>query len=160
MNAPQDSDGEPIHADEVLTGELVDEQGGAADADVDPGDPAGLDMAGALGGLDMGAMLQMAQDMGQRMQDAQEALATTEVVGSAGGGLVTVTLNGHLHVRAVHVDPAAVDAEDPTVLEDLILAAWTDAHNGVAELQAQADPLGGAGGLGGALGGLGGLLGG
>ena len=46
------------------------------------------------------------------------------------------------------------------MLEDLIVAAWTDAHNGVARLQAQADPLGGVGGLGGALGGLGGLLGG
>jgi len=159
MNTPPDNDGESAPTDEVLSGEVVATPDGADSVDGSPEQPAG-DLAGALGGLDMGAMLQMAQDMGERVQEAQEALATTEIVGSAGGGLVTVTLNGHLHVRAVHIDPGAVDADDPTVLEDLIVAAWTDAHNGVARLQAQADPLGGVGGLGGALGGLGGLLGG
>ena len=70
-----------------------------------------------------------------------------------------VTLNGHLHLVGVHIDPTVADPADPTLLEDLVQAAWQDAHDQVAQLQAAADPLGGlGGGLGG--GGLGGLLGG
>ena len=114
-----------------------------------------------LGGFDLGSMVQMAADMQTKMAEAQEELANSEVVGTAGGGLVTVTLNGHLHLRAVHIDPSAVDPEDPSMVEDLVRAAWQDAHDQVAQLQAAADPLGGLGGLGGIdPGGLGGLLGG
>jgi len=112
---------------------------------------------GGAGGFDLGSMMQMAQDMTAKMGEAQAQLAATEVEGTAGGGLVKVTLNGHLHLTDVAIDPSAVDPDDPSILEDLILAAWTDAHEEVARLQAQADPLGG---LGGGLGGLGGLLGG
>lgn len=137
---------------EVVSGEIV--------PDSDLGGLGGPDLGGLGGelgaGLDLGAMFQMAQDMGARMQEAQEELASTEVEGTAGGGVVTVTLNGHLHLLRVHIDPAAVDPEDLTMLEDLIVAAWSDARDTVAQLQAQADPLGGMGGLGG----LGGLLGG
>lgn len=113
---------------------------------------------GGGGGLDLGAMMQMAQDMSEKMGDAQSQLAEARVEGSAGGGLVKVVLNGHLHLLEVEIDPAAVDPDDPSILGDLIVAAWRDAHDEVARLQAAADPLGG---LGGALGGgLGGLLGG
>ena len=109
------------------------------------------------GGFDLGSMMQMAADMQSRMAQAQEQLVSTEVVGTAGGGLVEVVLNGHLHLVRVHIDPGAIDAEDPTILEDLVKAAWQDAHDQVAELQAATNPLGG---LGLDPGGLGGLLGG
>jgi len=109
------------------------------------------------GGFDLGSMVQMAADMQSRMVEAQEQLGATEVTGSAGGGLVEVTLNGHLHLVRVRIDPGAVDADDPTIVEDLVKAAWQDAHDQVAELQAAANPLGG---LGLDPGGLGGLLGG
>lgn len=145
MSGGQEPEGELVPVDEVVAGEVVAEPVGPADLG-----------AAALGGLDMGAMLQMAQDMGQRMQEAQEELADTHVEGSAGGGVVTVTLNGHLHLVGVRIEPAAIDPEDLTMLQDLILAAWTDASDRVSQLQAQADPLGGLGGMGG----LGGLLGG
>jgi DNA-binding YbaB/EbfC family protein len=111
---------------------------------------------GGAGGFDLGSMMQMAQDMTARMGEAQEELAATEVEGSAGGGLVRLTLNGHLHLVSVSIDPAAVDPEDLSLLEDLVLAAWSDAQAQVAELQADVDPLGGldlGGGLGGLLGG-------
>lgn len=108
-------------------------------------------------GLDLGNMMEMAAGMQQQMQAAQEQLAATEVTGSAGGGVVSVVLNGHLHLRSVTIDPTAIDADDPSMVEDLIVAAWQDAHDQVARLQAAADPLGA---LGGDLGGLGGLFGG
>ena len=132
---------------EVVSGEIV--------PDAVLGGPGGTELGGGMdlgAGLDLGAMFQMAQDMGQRMQEAQEELAATEVDGTAGGGVVSVTLNGHLHLVRVHIDPGAVDPEDLTMLEDLIVAA----RDQVARIQAEADPLGGMGGLGG----LGGLLGG
>ncbi|MGB6057729.1 MAG: YbaB/EbfC family nucleoid-associated protein [Microthrixaceae bacterium] len=129
----------------------------------------GLDLTSSPlgGGFDLGSMMQIAQSMQEQAVVAQEQLANTEVVGTAGGGVVSVTLNGHLHLKKVHIDPEAIDADDPSMVEDLLLAAWQDAHDQVAVLQAQADPmgglLGGAGqGGGGAelLGGLGGLFGG
>jgi len=67
MNTPPDNDGESAPTDEVLSGEVVATPDGADSVDGSPEQPAG-DLAGALGGLDMGAMLQMAQDMGERMQ--------------------------------------------------------------------------------------------
>ncbi len=148
MSGGQEPEGELVPVDEVVTGEVVAESVGP--------DAGAADIGAALGGLDMGAMLQMAQDMGQRMQEAQEELADTLVEGSAGGGVVTVTLNGHLHLVGIRIEPAAIDPDDLTMLQDLVLAAWTDASDRVSQLQAQADPLGGLGGMGG----LGGLLGG
>ena len=127
------------------------------DGDLMPDGMGGPTAPGAAG-FDLGSMMQMAQDMQQQVAQAQEALASTQVDGTAGGGVVTVTLNGHLHLVGVDIGPGAVDPDDPSMLEDLILAAWQDAHDQVATLQAQADPLGGM--LGGDLGGLGGLLGG
>ncbi len=121
----------------------------------DDGDPMAALLGGGGGGLDLGAMMEMAAGMQQQMAEAQERLMTERVEGTAGGGLVTVTLNGHLHLVGVHIEPDAVDPDDLSLLEDLIRAAWQDAHDQVAQLQAAADPLGGLGG-----GGLGGLLGG
>jgi len=105
----------------------------------------------------MDGLMQMAQDMSVKMGEAQAELESTELEGTSGGGLVKVTLNGHLHMVGLSVSPEAVDPADPSILEDLILAAWKDAHDQVAEVQAQANPLGGLGGLGG-LGDLGGLV--
>lgn len=102
-------------------------------------------------------LMEMAQNLTTQMEESQRELENTTVVGTAGGGLVSVTLNGHLHLVGVGVDPGAVDPDDPSMLEDLILAAWRDAHDQVAVLQAEANPMGA---LGGGLGGLGGLLGG
>lgn len=116
------------------------------------------DGAPTPGGFDLGSMMQMAAEMQTRMAEAQEQLTSAEVVGSSGGGLVSVTLNGHLHLVGVHIDPSAFDPDDPSMLEDLIRAAWQDAHDQVAQLQAANNPLGGLGGID--VGGLGGLLGG
>jgi DNA-binding YbaB/EbfC family protein len=102
-------------------------------------------------------LMEMAQNLTSQMEESQRELEAATAVGTSGGGLVSVTLNGHLHLVGIEVDPRAVDPDDPSMLEDLIKAAWRDAHDQVAVLQAEANPMSG---LGGDLGGLGGLLGG
>lgn len=124
-------------------------------------DPLAAMLGGGGGGLDLGAMMQAAASMQEQMSQVQSQLADARLTGTAGGELVSVTLNGHLHLLEVDIDPAAIDLDDPSIIEDLIRAAWQDAHDQVAELQRRADPmsglLGGGAGDGGPLGGLGGL---
>ena len=153
---PERPDGPADDEDEdVVVGELIDDGTGREAEDL----LASVGGGGLGGGLDLGAMMQMAQDMGSKMVEAQEELAGATVEGSAGGGVVSLTLNGHLHLVGVHIDPAAVDPDDPSMLEDLDTGRLGGCAGQVAKLQASADPLAGLGGLGGA-GGLGGLLGG
>lgn len=109
------------------------------------------DAQNPLGGLDLNALLGAAQSMQARMQESQEQLAETLVEGTAGGGLVTVTVTGGMEFRAVSISPDAVNPDDPSELEDLVLAALRDASAKVNDLQNAANPLAG---LGDALGGL------
>jgi DNA-binding YbaB/EbfC family protein len=98
--------------------------------------------------------MQQAQKMQQQLADAQAALAEAEVTGTAGGGLVTVTMSGGGEVRAVKIDPKAVDADDVETLEDLVVAAFTAASENMRKLaEEKMGPL--AAGLGGMGGGLG-----
>jgi len=63
----------------------------------------------------------------QQLMKAQAELAETEVTGAAGGGLVTVTMTASGEFRSVKIDPKAVDPDDVETLEDLVLAAITNA---------------------------------
>jgi len=102
----------------------------------------------------MQQMLQQVQKMQQEMEAAQAQLKHEIVEASAGGGMVTVKVSGDLQVKAVEIDPAAVDPEDAEILADMVLAAINEALRMAQELAAS--KLGGAsGGLD--LGGLGGL---
>jgi DNA-binding YbaB/EbfC family protein len=101
----------------------------------------------------MQALLKQAQKMQQQMQEAQEALANTEITGTAGGGLVSATITGAGEVLGVKIDPKAVDPEDVEALEDLVLAAIRDGQRQAAALgEAAMGPV--AGGAQGLLGGL------
>ncbi len=84
-------------------------------------------MRGSLGNI-----MQQAQRMQENLQRAQEELATLEVSGQAGGGMVSVTMNGKHEVRGVRIDKAAV-GDDIEMLEDLVTAAVNDAVNKVAQ---------------------------
>jgi nucleoid-associated protein EbfC len=75
----------------------------------------------------LGNMLKEAQKLQSRMAEMQEKLAETEVSGSAGGGMVGVTLNGKGEMRKVKIDPSLVDPAETEILEDLIVAAFNDA---------------------------------
>jgi DNA-binding YbaB/EbfC family protein len=70
-------------------------------------------------------LMQQAQKMQENMQRAQEELASVEVTGSSGGGMVTVTLTGKMDCRKVRIDPSVI--ADAEMAEDLIAAAFNDA---------------------------------
>jgi nucleoid-associated protein EbfC len=99
-------------------------------------------------------LMQQAQKMQQQLAEAQAALAEAEVTGTAGGGLVTVTMTGGGEVRSVKIDPKAVDPDDIETLEDLVVAALANASENMRNLaEEKMGPL--AQGLGGLSGGLG-----
>jgi DNA-binding YbaB/EbfC family protein len=72
-------------------------------------------------------MMKQAQQMQQRMQEMQAELEQREVQGAAGGGMVTVTLNGKSELKSIRIDPALMKEDEREVLEDLIKAAHADA---------------------------------
>ncbi|MGB1540169.1 MAG: YbaB/EbfC family nucleoid-associated protein [Rickettsiales bacterium] len=72
-------------------------------------------------------MLKQAQQMQTQMTQVQEQLAEEEMDGTAGGGMVTVTVNGRGEMRKLNVDKSLVDPEDKEMMEDLIIAAFNDA---------------------------------
>ena len=99
------------------------------------------------GGMNMNALMQQARKMQEQMQKAQEELETAEVVGKAGGEMVTVTMSGKGEVKSIKLDKAAVDPDDIEMLEDLIIVALNDASKKVEELKNEKMPMGGMGGL-------------
>jgi DNA-binding YbaB/EbfC family protein len=103
---------------------------------------------------DLSQLMKQAQEMQQQLVAAQEELASREVTGTAGGGLVSATMTGAGELTALTISPAAVDPDDLETLQDLVVAAVRDAKRVVDELAAETmGPL--AGGLGGPGGGLG-----
>jgi|SRR6266508_1060571 DNA-binding YbaB/EbfC family protein len=80
-------------------------------------------MAG-IGG--MGNLLKQAQEMQSRMAKIQEELGQKTVEGSAGGGMVQVTVNGQFNLVAVKIEASVINANEKDMLEDLILAAVND----------------------------------
>ena len=72
-------------------------------------------------------LMQQAQKMQENLQKAQAEMANIEVTGSAGGGMVSVTLTGTKECRKVRIDPSIL--ADQEMVEDLIAAAFNDASN-------------------------------
>ena len=103
-----------------------------------------------FGQPNMQQLMKQAQKMQQQLEAAQAELAETEVTGTAGGGLVTATVLGSGELRALTIDPKAVDPDDVETLQDLVVAAVRDANRAVTELaNEKLGPLaGGLGGLG------------
>lgn len=91
------------------------------------------------GQLDMQQLLQAAAAMQSQLMSAQQELADAEVEGTAGGGLVTVTVNGQGELVDLSIAAAAIDSGDPEetaqTLADLVLAAYRDACREVDDLQ-------------------------
>jgi nucleoid-associated protein EbfC len=91
------------------------------------------------GQLDMQQLLAAAQQMQSQLMTAQQELAETEVEGSAGGGLVTVVVNGQGELVDVTIGAAAIDPDDleesAQTIADLVLAAVRDAYDAASDLQ-------------------------
>lgn len=81
-------------------------------------------MAKGIGG--MGNLLKQAQEMQSRISKIQEELGQKTVEGSAGGGMVQVTVNGQFNLSGVKIDPTVINSAEKEMLEDLILAAVND----------------------------------
>jgi DNA-binding YbaB/EbfC family protein len=75
----------------------------------------------------LGNMLKQAQELQSKMADMQAKLSDVELDGSAGGGMVTVTVNGKGEMRRVKIDRTLVDPNEVEILEDLLVAAANDA---------------------------------
>lgn len=80
----------------------------------------------------MGNIMKQAQQMQERMQKSQEELASIEVTGEAGAGLVKVTMTCNHNVRRVNIDASLME-DDKEMIEDLVAAAINDAVRRVQE---------------------------
>lgn len=78
---------------------------------------------------DLSQLMQLSQKLQARMMELQENLESKSVSGSSGGGIVTVTVDGKGHAKRVQIDPTCVDPRDVEMLEDLVLAAISEAQN-------------------------------
>ena len=75
-------------------------------------------------------MMEQAQQMQEQLQ---KQMGDMRLEATAGGGMVSVTVNGHKQVLAVKIDPEVVSKDDVEMLQDLIVAAIGDAHRKVDE---------------------------
>lgn len=78
--------------------------------------------------------MKMIQQMQNRMMKIQQELEEAVVEGSAGGGVVKVEVSGQREMKSIKIDPSAVDPEDVEMLEDLVVAAVSDAMEKAAKL--------------------------
>ncbi|HET9488936.1 MAG TPA: YbaB/EbfC family nucleoid-associated protein [Methylomirabilota bacterium] len=84
-----------------------------------------------------GNLMKEAQRLQQQMQALQEQVAQKKVQATAGGGMVTVEVNGRQEVVSIKIDPEVINRDDPQMLEDLVLAACNEALRKSRELVQQ-----------------------
>jgi DNA-binding YbaB/EbfC family protein len=87
--------------------------------------------------MDLSNIMQQAKAMQEKMAKIQEDLAKKSITGSAGGGMVTVTVNGQGDVLSMSIEKAVIDPEEAAMLQDLIVAATNDALRRAKELSKQ-----------------------
>jgi hypothetical protein len=86
----------------------------------------------------LGSLMKQAQEMGGKMKELNEQLKTKRAVGSAGGGMVEVEVNGAGHVLAVRIEQTLFDKQDREMIEDLLPAAINQAQAKAKALHAEA----------------------
>jgi len=84
--------------------------------------------------MDINKMMQQAQQMQERMQ---KQMADLRIEATAGGGMVTVVVNGARQLLSLKIDPEVVSKDDVEMLQDLIVAAVNDAQRKAEEQMAQ-----------------------
>ena len=83
---------------------------------------------------DMGKLLKQAQQMQERLAEMQARLAEKTVEASSGGGMVKAVMNGKHEVVSLKIDPEVVNPSDVEMLEDLIVAALSEARTRVDDM--------------------------
>jgi len=78
--------------------------------------------------MNINELMRKAQEMQQKMQEAQAAAATKEYVGKSGGGLVSISVLGDGSMQKITIDSSLIKADEKKILEDLIVAAYNDAR--------------------------------
>lgn len=87
--------------------------------------------------MDMSSIMQQAQQMQQKMKEIQAGLAKKTIVGSAGGGMVNVTVNGQGDVLSVDIEKALISPDEQQMLQDLVVSATNEAIRKAKELSKQ-----------------------
>jgi DNA-binding YbaB/EbfC family protein len=77
---------------------------------------------------DLQQLMRLSQQFQAKMTELQQSLESTQLTATSGGGMVTVTVDGKGEVKRVQIDPTCVDPRDVEMLEDLVLAAVTEAQ--------------------------------
>ena len=77
---------------------------------------------------DFQQLMRLSQQLQTRMSELQQSLESAQLTASSGGGMVTVTVDGKGQVKRIQIDPTCVDPRDVEMLEDLVLAAVTEAQ--------------------------------
>ena len=77
--------------------------------------------------MDMNKIMQQAQELQQRMGTVQEELARQRITSTVGGGMVTAVVNGKNELLEIRIEKEVIAADDPVMLQDLIIAAVNDA---------------------------------
>lgn len=88
--------------------------------------------------MNMNKMMKQVQKMQREMARVQEEMEAKTVTGTAGGGAVTVTVNGKLELLLVEIEPEVVDPDDVEMLQDLVMAATNEAIRESQDMMAQA----------------------
>ena len=83
---------------------------------------------------DIMGLMNKAKEMQEKMQAMQAEIETMTADGTAGGGMVTVTLNGKGQMQAIKIDPSVFSEDDVEILEDLVIAAHGDAKTKIEQL--------------------------
>lgn len=82
---------------------------------------------GMPGGMNQAAMIKQAQKMQQEMLRMQEEMETKTYSATSGGGMVTATVSGKHELKALEINPDAVDPDDVEMLQDMVIAAVNEA---------------------------------
>jgi nucleoid-associated protein EbfC len=84
--------------------------------------------------MDINNIMQQAQQMQAKMAEIQEQLVNKKITGSAGGGMVNVTVNGRGDILAVSIEDELISAQEKEMLQDLVVAATNDGLSKAKEL--------------------------
>lgn len=95
---------------------------------------------GGFGGANLNALMRQAQKLQEDMQKQKEQLETTEFSSNIGGGQVELVMFGSKKVKSLKINPQIVDPDDVEMLEDMIVAAYSDCLGQIEKVEAENMP--------------------